>query len=247
MPFTFAHPAAVLWSPDERRWGLPLSALVIGSMSPDFEYLLRLQTVSLYSHAFTGLLTFCLPSGLLVYGIYHRFVAAALVEHLPRYVRVRLQPAGPVVAQAGGLSMWLGVCAALLFGALTHIVWDAFTHGNGLVVCSMPVLAEPVGGFPVYRYLQHGSTLAGFITIGYWFHHRPEVRAEAETQLCRGYWAVAFAAGILTWCALWALAPTSGFVTGVVLCMDALFVALLSGGVWFSVCRARRNAGDLAV
>ena len=40
MPLTIAHPAAVL---PFRHSRLPISALVIGSLAPDFEYFLHLH------------------------------------------------------------------------------------------------------------------------------------------------------------------------------------------------------------
>lgn len=47
MPFTFAHPAAVLWCARWHPAGVPFSAFVIGSKSPDFEYFLRLANLAI--------------------------------------------------------------------------------------------------------------------------------------------------------------------------------------------------------
>src|ERR1043166_8840756 len=67
MPFTLSHPAAGVphW-PVLRRLGLPLAAVAIGAMSPDFEYFIRLQTLALWGHSLVGLFVFCLPAGLVV-------------------------------------------------------------------------------------------------------------------------------------------------------------------------------------
>lgn len=72
MPLTFAHPAAVL--PTSRslgRFGV-LSALVIGSMAPDFVYFVPLGIHGSESHSIRGLIWFCVPSGMLVFFAYHR-------------------------------------------------------------------------------------------------------------------------------------------------------------------------------
>ena len=65
MPFTLSHPAVVL---PFARWKLILSALVIGSMTPDFEYFIDIVTdhdVQI-GHSISGIFLFCIPVGLLV-------------------------------------------------------------------------------------------------------------------------------------------------------------------------------------
>jgi hypothetical protein len=63
------------------------------------------------------------------------------------------------------------VVAALLAGALTHVLWDSFTHASGHVVAVFPVLrARVLGGHgpPVFKLLQHASTLIGFGLLALW-------------------------------------------------------------------------------
>ena len=69
MPLTIAHPAAVL---PFRHGRLPLSALVVGSIAPDFEYVLQLYPRSDFSHTALGLFTFCLPSGMIALWVFQR-------------------------------------------------------------------------------------------------------------------------------------------------------------------------------
>ncbi|HET7456508.1 MAG TPA: DUF4184 family protein, partial [Gemmatimonadaceae bacterium] len=67
MPFTLSHPAAAgALHPLVRRGWLPLSALVVGTMAPDFEYLIHLRPLALWGHSAVGLFAFCLPAGLAV-------------------------------------------------------------------------------------------------------------------------------------------------------------------------------------
>jgi len=63
LPFTLAHPAAVL---PLRRTGLVFSALVVGSMAPDFPYFLSVSDAIRWGHSTRGVFLFCLPFGLLV-------------------------------------------------------------------------------------------------------------------------------------------------------------------------------------
>src|SRR5437773_1761508 len=71
MPFTLSHPAAAaLFRGLVKRGALPLSALAIGTMAPDFEYLLRLEPMSYWSHTPVGIFAFCLPIGLVSFVIW---------------------------------------------------------------------------------------------------------------------------------------------------------------------------------
>ena len=71
MPFTLSHAAVA--APLARR-GLILSAVAIGSMTPDFEYFLRLSMNSRWSHSLPGVLTFCLPVSILVLWLFHGYM-----------------------------------------------------------------------------------------------------------------------------------------------------------------------------
>ncbi|HTK90660.1 MAG TPA: DUF4184 family protein [Verrucomicrobiae bacterium] len=170
MPFTLAHPAAVV--PFAKLLGkhVAFSALVIGSMTPDFAYLVPGLTRR-PSHSLGGLFWFCLPMGLTVYLVFHLLLKRPLAAALPRSLR---EAVTPVVARTPGLppARWLTVVLCLLLGALTHITWDLFTH-PGPIVRAFPVLAEnlaTLGWYRVYVYkvLQHGSTLLGLALLARW-------------------------------------------------------------------------------
>lgn len=89
MPLTFAHPAAILPGYQWRDRGVPFSALVIGSMSPDFEYFLRLEPIGHFAHTIPGVFVFCLPTGLLVYGLYRVLLSPVVPALLPLVIRRR--------------------------------------------------------------------------------------------------------------------------------------------------------------
>lgn len=166
MPFTLSHPLAVV---PFARTALPLSALVIGSMSPDFEYLLRLRQDSHASHSPLGVLGFCLPASWLVLWLWHGWLKRPLLELLSDRHRARLLPHagefrfGPA-SRAGTISI------AILVGAITHVLWDSFTHGWGWPVRHLALLQAEIAfpGFeplPLYRRLQHASSLLGLLAL----------------------------------------------------------------------------------
>ena len=68
MPFTVSHAAAVLPLKNSR---LPLAALMVGSMSPDFAYFLPAAlSARTASHSLPGIFLFCLPAGLCIWQLF---------------------------------------------------------------------------------------------------------------------------------------------------------------------------------
>lgn len=167
MPFTFAHPAIVLPLRHSRYFHFP--ALVAGSMAPDFEYFFRMQAFSTYSHTLLGIFVFDLPLVMALCLLFRHVVEAPLFTCLPRGVQMRLQKRE---AYQSKHPLWISglifVYSALL-GIVSHLLWDSFTHQGAWAVTSFPLLLSliEVGevAFPVYKWLQHGSTLIGATAI----------------------------------------------------------------------------------
>jgi len=165
MPLTFAHPAVILPFSRKSRY-INFSAMVLGSMSPDFEYFLRGRPIGEIGHTIMGFVTFNLPLVVLVYFIYHYFVHQILLNHLPDF----LQDPYTYVSDSSKLLKSSVFIFSALFGMVTHVVWDSFTHINGYMVLKFPVIFTNIyniNGFeiPLYKFLQHGSTMFGIISI----------------------------------------------------------------------------------
>jgi hypothetical protein len=127
MPFTLAHPAAVL--PFGRllaRWHL-LSAVLIGSMVPDFGWFMPWRPARFETHSASALLTFCLPVGLAAYWLFQRVIRRPMLELLPSAAYMRWH-ASSESADYESLRQWLLAACGVLGGAITHLIWDAFTH-----------------------------------------------------------------------------------------------------------------------
>ncbi len=168
MPFTFlAHQAAVLplkWS--RPRW-FSGTALVIGSMAPDFEYFLRGEAWSSLGHTLAGQLVFCLPLTLACVWLVHHVIARPLAERLPDLGLLHLRDYAALETARLDASFWARAALSAVLGSLSHVAWDGFTHGDGWAVLRIPALAEDVGGVPLYKLLQQGSTLVGTaLTLG---------------------------------------------------------------------------------
>jgi hypothetical protein len=166
MPWTFAHPAAVL---PLRRWcprQLSLLGLVVGSCSPDIGYHLHRFDIATRAHTLAGLFVVCLPSGVLLAVLLQRF-SRVLIQPLPQRHRDALTPLTSGAWPRGGRA-WLALVVSVWLGALTHVVWDAFTHHSGWVVQHWALLREPLPGMTgpaAFHLLQHASSLVGALAL----------------------------------------------------------------------------------
>jgi hypothetical protein len=169
MPFTLSHIAAVLPAYRPLARAHLFTAAVIGSMVPDFGLLLPGYVPRPQTHSLAGLVTFCLPMGLLVFWLTMLLFRPAILEVLPDGAYLRLR-AGPEPASILSLRAWLRASVALLLGAITHLIWDAFTHENARGVRMFPLLTDygpQMGGHTLHlwRWLQYGSSVFGLVVV----------------------------------------------------------------------------------
>jgi membrane-bound metal-dependent hydrolase YbcI (DUF457 family) len=163
LPLTPAH-AAAAWPLSRLLPRLPLEALVLGTLVPDFQYFMYLAPRGRFSHSLLGLIVFCLPIGLLACFAYTRWARRVIVSMLPGGLRSQVVGSNPRV---------LLLTAAILVGAASHSAWDSFTHGSGWAVRHLPSLSAPVRvttrvDVPSFKVLQHGSTVIGLIVVFVW-------------------------------------------------------------------------------
>ncbi|AWE07440.1 DUF4184 domain-containing protein [Lysinibacillus sp. 2017] len=164
MPLTFAHPAVVL--PFSRNSSyINFSALVLGSMAPDFEYFLKGKPSAEIGHTYIGFITFNLPIVIIVYFLYKWFIHEVLNANLPTILQI------PAVHKKHSPKFvsWFVFLYSALFGMFTHVAWDSFTHAGGRIVRSFSLFTYQFSIFgvtiPLYKLFQHGSTLVGICTI----------------------------------------------------------------------------------
>jgi hypothetical protein len=148
-----------------------LSALVVGSMAPDFPYFVRLvEDTGRLGHSFAGLAYFCIPVGLFLLWLWHAILKVPLLALAPRHLSTRLSRED-LRFRFGGWSRFVLILLSLWIGAALHVFWDGFTHYHGKFVHWLPVLLKPVyHGMPLYSVLQYASSIVGLIAIAcaYW-------------------------------------------------------------------------------
>lgn len=202
MPFTFSHPAIVLplswFSP---RW-FSVTGLVAGSLTPDFEYFLRMRMQGEYGHTLPGIVVFCLPVGLLLTFLFHNVVRDSLLINLPRFLRSRLVQFTAFNWNAFFRKKWITVVASVVLGAASHIFWDGFTHADGYFVRTFSFLSGNIRlgtmEVEVYRALQHGSTLVGGIVIAAAILSLPRLKTSDAIAVSCKYWALVIGITLVT-------------------------------------------------
>lgn len=193
MPFTFSHPSIVLpltFLP--RKW-FSLTGLVIGSLTPDFEYFLRMRIKSNYSHTIDGLFWFDLPLGIILAFIFYNIIWNSLYNNLPAFLKSRFLPFRKFDWNKYFKRNWLVVIISILIGAASHIFWDSFTHDHGYFVQTIPTLQESVKflskQIPILKILQHSSTILGGIVIAFAIYKLPTSKLKKETINLK-YWSI---------------------------------------------------------
>ncbi len=193
MPFTFSHPAIILPLTYFPRHWFSLTGLVIGSLAPDFEYFLRMRIKSNYSHTLDGLFWFDLPLGLLLSFLFHNIVRNTLLNNLPAFFKSRCTAFKAFNWNEYFRKNWLVVLISILIGATSHIFWDGFTHSHGYFVERIPFLTNRLDFFgaqiPLFKILQHASTVMGGLVIAYVIYKLPTENVEKESIHLK-YWAI---------------------------------------------------------
>jgi hypothetical protein len=173
MPFTFSHPAIVLPIAKHSGRYLSLTGLIIGSMTPDFEYFFRMKIQSNFSHTIGGLFYFDLPVGILLSFLFHNFIRNMLYDNLPNTFRSRLEGFKTFDWNEYLKRHYFVVIISILIGAMSHLFWDSFTHIHGYSVQTFLILQRTFNlagnQIPIYKLLQHLSSLLGgfFIVLAF--------------------------------------------------------------------------------
>jgi Domain of unknown function (DUF4184) len=169
MPFTFSHPAIILpFISIKRKWR-STTGLVIGSITPDFEYFIRMEGKSFYSHTISGMFWFDYPLAIILCFLYHQVVRNPLIDNLPPFLNKRLVLYKEFQWRDYFLRNLLMVSISVLIGIASHLLWDSFTHDDGFFVEKLPVFTEYVEfgemGVPVYKIFKILCSVIGGVII----------------------------------------------------------------------------------
>ena len=175
MPFTLAHPAAVL--PLRGVRFLRTAPLMIGAVTPDVPYYVpghlgRLPAAE--THTLAGSYTTCLAIGYLL-------LAALLLLRRPLtallWPRARWLCLRAVAPFRERPLEWVFAAPAIVLGVWTHLLWDSFTHNDGWMVRRVALLRAPVSFLwysgSVCHVLQYLSSAFGLAVLALWYRWLP--------------------------------------------------------------------------
>ncbi|HEY7887900.1 MAG TPA: DUF4184 family protein [Steroidobacteraceae bacterium] len=237
MPFTFAHPAAVL--PLRHMRLMRTVPLIIGAMTPDVPYFLPWRITKHLpetTHTFLGSYTLDLWIGvsLLLFLWLLRVPLAA-----PLGPGARSKCLGALERFGSQPLNWALAPLSLLIGAWTHLLWDSFTHPDGLMVQRISALSAPVSLFSytgeLCHVLQYASSVFGLAVLAIWFALLPAPARERSNDE-RG------AGGPLLLAALFAGAAVAGgletvahFLPHLTASYRLFYLLLTRTAAWFAV------------
>jgi hypothetical protein len=172
MPFTLAHPAAVL--PLRRTPLMRTVPLILGAMSPDVPYFLPWRIAKHIpqgmTHTLFGTFTLDLPFGILML-LFVWLLRVPLTAPLGAASQAKCFAA---MERFGCRPInWLAAPLSLLLGSWTHLIWDSFTHPDGWMVSRISALSAPVTLFSytgeLCHVLQYVSSVLGLAVLAVWF------------------------------------------------------------------------------
>jgi len=184
MPFTLAHPAAIL--PLRGLKYLRTVPLLIGAMTPDLPYYVpaRLAHFGPETHSLTGAFTTCLVLGYTALGCVYllRRPLTALLSARARWLYLT------ALAPFSGRPLeWALAAVSILLGVWTHLLWDSFTHNDGWIVRRVAFLSAPVSfgwySGTVCHVLQYLSSGVGLAAMALWYWRLP---VPAAAPVCPG-------------------------------------------------------------
>ncbi len=170
MPFTISHAIAAYPVHHLARKRLRVMPVVIGSMSPDFPYLLYMTPVHTPGHSIPGVWIYCLLPALLLLALWYQWLEKPVLNLL----------ALPRAQLAWNIREGLLVIVGVLIGAYSHLLWDASSHSYGFFVQNSEFWHTELFGLPLYKLNQYGSGVLGLAGLILWY---AKLRAKSQQAI----------------------------------------------------------------
>lgn len=246
MPFTFSHPAIVLPFSNSKRNILSLTGLIVGSVTPDFEFLLRLKETACFGHTWLGLFAFDIPFAILLSFVFHNIVRDTLILHLPKFLFQRFSALISFGWTNYFIQHKLKFFLSVLVGIFSHVFLDAFTHSDGFFTERITFFSKEIAflnhTLPVYSILQLATSLLGALYI-LWMIFK--MKKETEVQQNNNafvYW-LSLAIGTICIFAIRLLSSKrhESFEDIIIAIIGSFLYALVTISLYYSIGRNRLN------
>lgn len=185
MPFTVAHPAAVLPFRKLCPKYLNFAALVCGSIAPDLGYFIGQWNPGAIAHTAQGSIYVAIPTGAALLAAYYacRTSVADLLPQ-PHCLFWSTSPNnGHDILRPQSLFI---AASSTIIGIWTHLCWDSFTHNHGWFVLALPALSLTILTFgkfaiPTYKLLQYASSAIGVLILLLTYNKALKITKREET------------------------------------------------------------------
>jgi hypothetical protein len=234
LPFTFAHPAAVLPFRFFNRRYVSCTGLFIGSLVPDTEYFVRFSDSTSWSHHWWGLFSFDLPVGLVCCFLFHNVVRDSLLRHLPLVIYRRVAIHRGFDWNGYFAKNWLAVSVSLLLGSTLHVLWDGLTHLTSDMVMKTGLLAamdSSVRGILIYYGVWSLNSTLGLAALAISFRRLPAANRYRIYRGGPGYWLAVTSIAFLVITVRLFINSEVSVVEFVDSCISALLIALVATAV----------------
>jgi hypothetical protein len=165
VPFTFSHPAIVLPLTVRDKNTFSTTALVIGSITPDFEYFANFAHHSIYSHTWIGVLWFDLPVSIIIFYVYNKIVKDELIDNLPTFLNKRFVRMKTARTVNYSTRRYRVIFISLLLGIISHLFWDRLLHK------SVTDIEDPADYYSIFW---DGNSIIGAIVIALMVYKLPK-------------------------------------------------------------------------
>lgn len=234
MPFTPAHPAIVL--PFLRWRYVSATGLIIGTISPDFEYFFKMSVDDAHGHTLLGILYFDLPVSVLLAFVFHFFVKLNLIDNTPPFLQRRFSNLRNFDFGKYFKKHWLLFLFSAAVGAGLHIFWDSFTHLEGFFVQHIKALQDviiPYKGarYPLWYALQYFCSYVGLIILTWYVLSMKDSDEAIVVKPSALYWLIiVLVTSVILFCRFFWLPKTLDEGNFVVSLITALCISLFIAG-----------------
>lgn len=247
MPFTFAHPAAVLPFKKFSPKYFSATGLLAGSVVPDFEYFIYFRDSMQWSHYWWGIFCFDLPVGLVLCFLFHNLVRDSLIANGPFLVYRKFAGYVDFNWNRYFANRWLSVIVSLLLGSALHILWDALTHflGDAVLKTGMASNIEPsLRGLLIYYSIWSLNSLLGFIALAACFYRLPDTGVYLKRGRSK-YWTLTVLTAFSVIAIRLIINSNLTIIDGVDTCISAALIGIiLSSIIYQEQLRRKKSASQ---
>lgn len=167
MPFTLSHAMFAVPLKYIKPKYFSTTGLILGSMSPDLEYFVKLEPYRSIGHSLLGLFLQAIPLSMIIAYLIHHVIKVPLSLHITSRYDLNTRFYHFLQLESlRSMRSWIVLIVSIIIGFATHVFIDGFTHAHGHFVKQIPVLNDVLlMNIPTYKALQYGFSMLGMLFL----------------------------------------------------------------------------------